>query len=172
VFRNPVKDMELDGPRQARVAGSAYVRADEGFLYLFLMAGKRSRKIAGCHGGGTLEAGGALRALKTALANLPGGVSPARHSDRGCQYCSRRYGEELDRHGLGVSVTEELHCRENARAERLNGILKQEYGLGISQRSKKQALRATGEAVFLYNAKRPRLALNYETPENRRRKVA
>jgi transposase InsO family protein len=122
VFRNPVKDMELDGPRQARVAGSAYVRTDEGFLYLSLMAGKRSRKIAGCHGGDTLEAGGALRALKMALTNLPGGASPARRSDRGCQYCLRRYGEELDRHGLGVSVTEELHCRENARAEKLNGI--------------------------------------------------
>jgi transposase InsO family protein len=54
----------------------------------------------------------------------------------------------------------------------LNGILKQKYGLGYSFRSKKQALAAIDEAVFLYNTKRPRPALNYETPEKTRRGVA
>jgi transposase InsO family protein len=65
-----------------------------------------------------------------------------------------------------------MHCYENARAERLNGILKQEYGLGVSLRSKKQALRAINEAVVLYNTRRPHLALNFETPENMHRRVA
>ena len=118
------------------------------------------------HGGDTLEAEGALRALKMALAKLPKGVFPVHYSDRGCQYCSRLYVGELSRHGLKVSMTEELHCYENASAERLNGILKQEYGLGVSLRSKKQALRAIDEAVVLYNTRRPHLALNFETPEN------
>jgi transposase InsO family protein len=69
-------------------------------------------------------------------------------------------------------MTEDLHCYENANAERLNGILKQVYGLGIELRSKKQALRAIDEAVLLYNTRRPHLALDFETPETRHRKVA
>jgi transposase InsO family protein len=69
-------------------------------------------------------------------------------------------------------MTEELRCYENAHAERLNGILKQEYGLGYSFRSKEQALAAVSEAVFLYNTRRPHLALNYQTPENMHRKAA
>jgi transposase InsO family protein len=70
-------------------------------------------------------------------------------------------------------MTEEMHCYENARAERLNGILKQEYGPGCSFQDKKQALRAIAEAVSLYNTRRPpHLALNYETPETMHRMAA
>jgi transposase InsO family protein len=69
-------------------------------------------------------------------------------------------------------MTEELHCYENAHAERLNGILKQEYGLGVSLRNKKQALRAVDEAVALYNTRRPHVALNFEPPEKRHRNIA
>jgi transposase InsO family protein len=69
-------------------------------------------------------------------------------------------------------MTEETRCYENARAERLNGILKQEYGLGCSFQDKKQALRTVAQAVSLYNTRRPHLALNYETPETTRRRVA
>ncbi|MDR3114515.1 MAG: integrase core domain-containing protein [Treponema sp.] len=83
-----------------------------------------------------------------------------------------QYVERLQAHGLQISMTEEMHCYENANAEWLNGILKQEYGLGCSFRRKKQALAATDEAMFLYNTKRPHLSLNYETPEKMHRKIA
>jgi hypothetical protein len=102
-----------------------------------------------------------------ALSELPKGVFPIHHSDRGCQYCSHLYVEKLTARRLAVSMTEEMHCYENARAERLNGILKQEYCLGCSFRNKKQALTAIDEAVLLYNTKRPHLSLNYETPEKK-----
>jgi transposase InsO family protein len=69
-------------------------------------------------------------------------------------------------------MTEDTRCYENARAERLNGILKQEYSLGCSFRSRKQALAVIDEAVSRYNTRRPRLSLNYETPETMRRRVA
>jgi transposase InsO family protein len=65
-----------------------------------------------------------------------------------------------------------MRCYENANAERLSGIVKQEYGLGCSLQNKKQTLVAIDEAVFLYNTKRPHMALNYETPEIMHRKVA
>jgi transposase InsO family protein len=131
-----------------------------------------SRKIVGYHAGDTLETEGALRALGMALSELPKGAFPVHHSDRGCQYCSHRYVEKLQAHGLAISMTGEMHCYENAHAERLNGILKQEYALGVSLRSKKQALRAIDEAVVLYNTLRPHAALDFETPENMHRRVA
>jgi hypothetical protein len=115
---------------------------------------------------------GVLRALEMALAELPQGVFAVHHSDRGCQYCSHRYVETLRERGLAVSMTEDLHCYENANAERLNGILKQEYGLGVALRNKRQALRAIDEAVLLYNTRRPHFALGFETPANMHRRVA
>jgi transposase InsO family protein len=69
-------------------------------------------------------------------------------------------------------MTEEPHRYENAHAERQNGIMKQEYGLGYPFLRKKQALEAIDEGVFLYNTRRPHLSLNYETPEKMHRKVA
>ena len=62
-------------------------------------------------------------------------------------------------------MTEEAHCRENALAERVNGILKQEYGLGGSFRSKQDALKAVDETVLLFNTKRPHLSLRFKTPD-------
>jgi transposase InsO family protein len=168
VFHNLVKDLTLDGPNQGWVADITYICTDEGFLYLSLLTDLWSRKIVGYHAGDTLEAEGALRALT----ELPQGAFPIHHSDRGCQYCSHRYVGKLRGRGLAVNMTEDLHCYENANAERLNEILKQEYSLGVSLRSKKQALRAIDEAVLLYNTRRPHFALNFETPENRHRRVA
>lgn len=86
------------------------------------------------------------------------------HTDRGVQYCCGRYQERLEAHGIGVSMTEEDHCYENAQAERLNGILKQEYGLGGRLPSKTYARVAVEQAVHLYNTRRPHTALKYRTP--------
>jgi transposase InsO family protein len=172
VFHNLVKDMKLTGPNQAWAADITYIRTDAGFLYLSPLMDLWSRKIVGYHAGDTLEAEGALCALEMALAELPEEAFPVHHSDRGCQYCSHRYVDKLKARGLGVSMTEEAHCYENANAGRLNGVLKQEYGLGFSFRSKKRALAAIDEAVFLYNTRRPHQSLNYETPEKTHRKVA
>jgi transposase InsO family protein len=172
VFHNLVKDMTLTCPNQAWASDITYIRTDEGFLYLSLIMDLWSRKIVGYHSGDTLETEGALRALKMALSKLPEGAFPVHHSDRGCQYCSHLYVEELQSHSFGISMTEELHCYENANAERLNGILKQEYGLGFAFRVKKQALAAVDEAVFLYNTTRPHTALKFETPENMHRMAA
>ncbi|MDR1232459.1 MAG: IS3 family transposase [Spirochaetaceae bacterium] len=172
VFHNLVRDMELAGPDQARAADITCIRTGEGFLYLSLLTDLWSRKIVGFHAGDTLESEGAVRALESALSELPKGMFPVHHSDRGCQYCSRRYVEKLRDHGLPASMTEDMHCYENARTERLNGILKQEYSLICPFRSKKQALAAIGEAVSLYNTRRPHLSLGYETPETVHRRAA
>jgi len=67
--------------------------------------------------------------------------------------------------GPGISMTEQNHCAENALAERMNGILKSEYGLGRKLKAKVQGCRAVAEAVHLYNTRRPHTALGYRFPE-------
>ena len=58
----------------------------------------------------------------------------------------------------------EMALTENAIAERVNGILKHEYGLSEVFRSFGDAKAALKEAVYLYNNERPHLALGYQTP--------
>jgi transposase InsO family protein len=172
VFHNLVAGLELTGPNQAWAADITYIRTDEGFLYLSLITDMWSRKIVGFHVGSSLETEGALSALAMALASLRGGAKPVHHSDRGCQYASHLYVGTLQEAGLQVSMTEKLHCYENAIAERVNGIFKQEYYIGFCFRNKNQAMTAVKEAVFLYNTRRPHMSLNYETPENMHRIAA
>jgi transposase InsO family protein len=165
VFHNLAAALELTGPNQAWAADITYIRTDEGFLYLCLITDMWSRKIVGFYIGDSLEAEGALAALETALSSLKSGEKPMHHSDRGCQYASHLYVGKLQEAGLQISMTEELHCYENALAERVNGILKQEYYLGSCFRNKDQAKAAVKQAVNLYNTRRPHQSLGYETPE-------
>ena len=123
-----------------------------------------SRAIVGFDCSDSLEAEGALRALSMALAQRPAGRRPIHHSDRGCQYCCKAYVDALRAAEVGISMTEENHCYENAQAERLNGILKQEYGLGGGFSRKSDAYEAVREAVWLYNHRRPHQSLSYACP--------
>ena len=164
VFRNLLKDLQLSGSNQAWVSDITYIRTDEGFVYLSLITDAWSRKVVGFHAGDSLETEGCLRALQMAVKQLGTGVCPMHHSDRGSQYCSHLYTGVLRERGLKVSMTEEMHCYENAKAERVNGILKQEYHLGRCFRSKAQAVSAVAQAVELYNTRRPHTALDYQTP--------
>jgi len=165
VFTNLVKDLELTGPNQVWVSDITYIRTREDFAYLSLITDKYSKKIVGYHLGQTLSAEDTLEALNMAIATLPEGVRPIHHSDRGCQYCSHEYVKGLKDQGLAISMTEEDHCAENAMAERMNGILKQEYFLNYEFRTVAQARRAVDEAVRLYNTRRPHRSLNLRTPE-------
>ena len=164
VYGNRVKGLEVKGPNEVWVGDLTYLRTAEGFLYLALLTDRGSRKIVGYHCGDTLEAWGCLQALEMALKGLPEDKRPIHHTDRGSQYCSHEYVGRLRESGLGVSMTEVDHCAENALAERMNGILKSEYGLGRRLASKALARRMVDEAVKLYNTRRPHTALGYQMP--------
>ena len=123
-----------------------------------------SRKVVGWYVAARPDAAGAIRALRMALATLPKGARPVHHSDRGCQYASHDYVACLEAHGLPISMTQVWHCYENAKAERLNGILKQEYWVGGSFATLAEAEKAIAQAIWLYNNRRPHLALNFRTP--------
>jgi transposase InsO family protein len=164
VFHNLLTGMSLQAPNQAWVSDLTYIRTEEGFLYAALITDAYSRKIVGAHIGDSLEAVGCLAALDKALSELPKGRQPIHHSDRGCQYCCHEYVGRLQARGLPISMTEVMHCYENALAERVNGILKQEYEMDRTFRTKEQAKSAFEQAVWLYNHRRPHLRLNYRFP--------
>lgn len=164
VYGNQYKDLEVSEAHEAWLADLTYIRSDEGFLYLSQISDAGTHKIIGYEASDRLEAEGCLVSLKQALRQLPEGKRPLHHSDRGVQYCCSDYIGKLQQRGLSVSMTEENHCYENAQAERLNGILKQEYGLGACFRTKAQARRAVDQAVWLYNELRPHMSLGYRTP--------
>jgi transposase InsO family protein len=165
VYPNLVIGLAVSAPNQVWVVDLTYVRTREGFLFLALVTDKGSRKIVGYHCAETLETGGCVRALRMALAELPEGLRPIHHSDRGTQYCSHEYGRVLAERELPISMTEKNHCAENALAERMNGILKGEYGLGARLENKEQGRRAVDQAVQTYNHRRPHTALGLRTPQ-------
>ena len=172
VYSNLVRHIDPCMPNQVWVSDLTYIRTDESFMYLSLITDAYSRKIVGFDISDSLEASGCLRSLRMALSSLPKGVYPIHHSDRGTQYCCQEYVNMLESRGLLISMTESNHCYENAKAERVNGILKQEYFLGTRFRTKAQAIEATRQAVNIYNEMRPHLSLNYLTPSKVHLQVA
>jgi transposase InsO family protein len=165
VLGNRIKGLEVCKPNEVWVGDLTYIRTEAGFLYLSLLTDKCSRKVVGYHCGDTLEAGGCLEALKQALADLPAGARPIHHSDQGTQYCCHEYVNCVQAAGLSMSMTETDHCAENALAERMNGILKSEYGLDGQFKTKAKGRVAVDQAVYLYNHRRPHTALGYRTPQ-------
>jgi putative transposase len=164
VFGNLISGRVISGPNEVWVSDLTYIRTEEGFLYASLITDAYSRKIVGAHIGDSLEAEGCLIALKQALKDLPEDKHPIHHSDRGCQYCCHEYVELLQSRGLAISMTQEMHCYENAQAERVNGILKQEYHLDQRFKTKAQAKKTFEQALWLYNYRRPHLSLKYHFP--------
>jgi transposase InsO family protein len=165
VFSNRIKDLDVGNSNEVWVADLTYLRTEEDFLYLALVTDKYSRKIVGYHCADSLEAYGCIMALTNALMDLPAGAKPIHHSDRGSQYCCHEYVNQLTVHGLEISMTVTNHCAENALAERVNGILKSEYGLGGKLKNKATAHLAVKQAIHLYNTRRPHTALGYRTPQ-------
>ena len=165
VATNLIKDLNPDAPGQALVADITYIRTNEGFLYLSLLTDLYSRMIVGFAAAESLETQGCLNALTMALSTFDDTrARPIHHSDRGCQYSSRLYREALEAAGMKCSMTEELHCYENSVAERVNGILKQEYFLDICFETKSEALSAIKQTIYFYNHLRVHESLDYKTP--------
>jgi putative transposase len=129
-------------------------------ILLFVFVRKSSSRIerlgiALFHLGETLAGGGVLKALAMGLKGLRSDEKPIHHSDRGCQYASHAYVQKARNAGLTMSMTEKNHTAENAMAERVNGILKQEYLLDTNFENKPVAWKTTRQGVDLYNNRRP-----------------
>ncbi len=164
VYRNQLYDLEPILPNQVWVSDLTFIETDEGFVYLFLITDRVSRRIVGWNAADNSQAAEGIKALKMALLELPANCWPIHHSDRGSQYCCREYVAVLNERGLPISMTEQNHCYENCYAERVNGILKDEFHLDHKFRSRAQARTAIGQAITTYNTRRPHLSLQMRTP--------
>jgi putative transposase len=164
VYRNLLYELEPTQPHHVWVSDVTFVDTDEGYIYLSLITDLVSRRIVGWNPGDTNAAAECVKALQLALAELPSGRWPIHHSDRGSQYCCHEYAAILKQRGLPVSMTEQNHCYENCYAERVNGILKDEFNLDRKFRTRAQARQAIAQAIQTYNARRPHTSLQMRTP--------
>lgn len=171
-YNNLIKQLTPIRPNQIWVADITYISTQQGFLYLALITDAYSRKIIGYDISDSLEMMGAQRALKMALKQRKTKLKTIHHSDHGIQYCSNKYTNRLKRKNIDISMGEIGNCYENAMAERINGILKEEFKLDYKFKTKKQAVKATKQAVLLYNTERKHMKLNYKTPEVAHKMVA
>lgn len=162
---NLVKTMKITAPDQALCSDITYIYTEEGFLFLSLMMDMFVHDIVGWAVSDSLKTEGPLAALAMASRTLSPDAKPVAHSDRGCQYNSHAYIEALEKLGWKSSMTEELHCYENAMAERLNGILKYEYFLNTHFKTKAEAMKAIEEAIRVYNTRRLHESLGFKTPK-------
>lgn len=151
------------GPNQLWVADITYIDLDEGHAYLCLITDAYSRKIVGFYLSETLMAEGCVEALKMAFKNNPERSRLIHHSDRGVQYCSSKYVALLNKNTVGISMTQSGDPKENAIAERVNGILKEELLEG-SYPNFKVAHKAVEIAISIYNHQRPHGSIDYLTP--------
>ena len=163
-YKNLIKGLDVSRANQVFVSDITYIRTCNGFLYLALVSDLYSRKILGYDLSNSLSIEGSMRAIKMATKNLKITKELIHHSDRGIQYCCHEYVSFLAEKKINISMTEENHCYENAVAERINGILKEEFMLNYTFRSHIRAKQAVTEAVKNYNELRPHTSLGYLTP--------
>lgn len=164
VWPNAVRDLDPTRPNQIWVSDITYIIFGYTFRFLFLVTDAYSKKIVGWHFSDSLKTDDALTALKMALGQRDVQETLIHHSDRGTQYCATKYVAMLQKHGITPSMTEGGDPRENTVAERVNGILKQEF-IEIADLTLDNAKRKIGRMIDTYNKRRPHLSLGMLTPE-------
>ena len=151
-------------PNQLWVSDITYLPTRQGTVYLSLVTDAFSRRIVGHHVHASLHTTGCLAALDRAVRGAGrAAIGTIHHSDRGSQYASDAYQAALHKAKMRCSMTDGHDCYQNALAERVNGILKDEF-LFMLPDELAQARLLVDQAVHLYNEERPHLALNYLTP--------
>lgn len=167
VAPNRLHTLEVTAPRQVVVSDITYLRlAGSAFAYLFLVTDRYARKIVGWHVSADLSHHAALVALQAAVATLGVSTGVVHHSDRGSQYCCHEYLAALNAYRMLPSMTDADHCYQNAIAERVNGILKDEFDLDAVFPSLSAARQAVARAVSIYNTMRRHWSLALRTPEH------
>lgn len=163
-YPNLIRDLIITRAGQLWVSDITYLRLTKGFCYLSIVTDAYSRKIIGYQVHSTLASEGAVKALIMAANTLKQKEKPIHHSDRGVQYCCTDYVQMLNHFDIQISMTENGDPYENAIAERVNGILKGEFGLDKTFTSVEHAITAIKEAINIYNNKRPHASCDYLTP--------
>ncbi len=161
-YPNLMKDVKPRHPEQYFVSDITYLKSREGTHYLSLVTDAYSRKIMGYHLSNDMSSENVVKALKMANNNRITSNKLIHHSDRGLQYCSQLYQKELRTNNILPSMTDGYDCYQNAIAERINGILKNEFLIHMCK-NVKQLNQLIKEFIEIYNNQRPHLGLNYKT---------
>lgn len=165
-YNNLVRDMAVTRPEQLWVSDITYIRMINQWGYLSLITDAYSRKIMGYNFRKDLSAKGCIDALDMALqARMYPMAQLIHHSDRGCQYCCGSYVSLLVENGIAISMTENGDPYENALAERVNGIIKNEFNLYSSNQGFNETNNHIGVAIKAYNELRLHASCDYMTPE-------
>ncbi len=163
-YPNLVKDLPITRPEQIWVADITYISIEKGFVYLHLITDAYSKQIMGYCLSDNLAATSTIKALQMALQKRKYENQLIHHSDRGLQYCSAGYVSLLDKNSIDISMTQDGNPYDNAIAERVNGILKDEFALDDILPDFKHAQKQTDQAISLYNSQRPHLSCGMLTP--------
>jgi transposase InsO family protein len=166
-YPNLIRDIIPSRVNEVWVSDITYFKIEEKYVYISFVTDAYSRKIVGYHVADTLEAVHTVQALKMAIEGTNTTfIGLIHHSDRGVQYCCAEYVKLLQDHGIAISMTENGDPLENAVAERVNGIIKEEYLNHYQIKTKKEIEQKLQQAVSLYNNDRPHLSCNMLTPND------
>lgn len=167
-YPNLIRNFIPTEPNQLWVSDITYWKIATGFVYISFITDAYSRKIVGSHVAQTMEAIETMEALKIAISGLRKGpdcnFQLTHHSDRGMQYCSDKYVKLLESNNIGISMTENGDPLENAIAERVNGIIKEEYLNDYQINNIEEAKELLDAIVKLYNNERPHMSIGNLTP--------
>ena len=167
-YPNLIKDFEPTAPNQLWVSDITYWKIQDTHVYISFITDAYSRKIVGYHVAATLEAIETVKALKMALKDLKKEKENQgkliHHSDRGLQYCSHEYVKLLNKSKIKISMTENGDPLENAIAERVNGIIKEEYLQDYKARNMVEARLILDFVIDLYNNDRQHNSLGNLVP--------
>lgn len=161
---NLLKEYKPTQANEVFVSDITYVESAEGIHYLSLVTDAYSRQIKGYKLSNDMRAENVVEALHMAMRYVEDRAEiMIHHSDRGTQYCSNLYQKALQEYGITPSMTDGYDCYQNALAERVNGILKQEF-LTTRCQTMKELDHLITESIMIYNCYRPHLSLNMNTP--------
>jgi putative transposase len=165
-YRNLIKGYLPTGSNQLWVSDITYWKIKHDYLYISFITDAYSHKIVGYNVASTLEAIESVSALKMALQSHAVTTNQLiHHSDRGIQYCSEEYTRLLQENGIQISMTETGDPPDNALAERVNGIIKNEYLCDYKIKNLQQAKEVLAFVIELYNRHRPHMSNGNLTPD-------
>ena len=164
-YENLINDSLINRPNQAWAGDITRLRTRKHFYYLTSIDDLATRKIIASDLRRGLHAEGALTALNKALETVHDPAGLIYHSDNGSQFECRDFKDRLSGNGMHISRTAKGAPWENGIAERIFGILKQEYALDHVFDDEDQLRKAVDEAIYLYNNERPHTSLDYKTPQ-------
>jgi len=163
--KNLTEELTLHRPEQLWVADITYIGTRKNPMYLSLITDAYSKQIMGFNVSKSLHATGAISALNHALNKREYLKEKLiHHSDRGLQYCSDDYQSILKKYNVDCSMTEKYDPYQNAVAERVNGILKQEFIVGIKTNDLNVMTKVVEESINNYNKERPHWSCFMKTP--------